>query len=74
MRLQNYLSHLIPHAELSDVNYKHAAGVIKGGKLLNKECNTKRTYCGGSLYPSCHAEHQAIHSYLKGPKRYVIRP
>lgn len=52
-------------AQNSGINYKLAAGVLKGQKLVSKVCcNTNRNFCRGFECGSLHAEAHALLNYF----------
>ena len=46
-------------------SFMHAAAVVRGGQFVSLGyCASDRTYIGGNLYSSCHAEVLAIRRWL----------
>ncbi|CED83096.1 Cytidine deaminase-like [Phaffia rhodozyma] len=51
---------LLAEAQNSDLNHKHAAAIVKGGKIISMGHNQRRTYFGGEVQHSMHAEMSCI--------------
>ncbi len=75
------ISNLIDAAHKSTINYKLAAAIIKGGKLITKPCiNTDRSHYRGCHNFSLHAEANAILNlygkdltYIQNSKNFNVK-
>lgn len=65
-KLQTICNKLSEECEKSDMDFRHASGLMCGGKLLSTGFNTNnRSLISGAIVPSVHSEVMAIHNYLK---------
>ena len=65
-KLSSFCSSLIDLCECSVMEHKHAACIIKGGKILESGFNyNTRSKVGNLILPSIHAEMSAILKYCK---------
>lgn len=65
-KLQNICNLLISESEKSDMSFKHACGIVQGGKLLSKGYNSNsRSRISKTSVPSIHSEVLAIYNHLK---------
>ncbi len=65
-RQQSIINFLCNQANLSTMQSKHAAALVKGGKVIYTGINSRREFIAGNKVSSTHAEISAIYRSLNG--------
>lgn len=65
-KLQTHCNRLEEISQKSNMNFRHASGIVCGGKLIAIGYNiSNRSRISRANVPSIHSEIMAIHNYLK---------
>jgi hypothetical protein len=73
-KIQNICNKLLEECDKSNMNFRHASGIMCGGKLLATGFNTSnRSRISKASVPSIHSEIMAIYNYLKLSSKQLCR-
>eukprot|EP01115_Flamella_aegyptia_P004001 TRINITY_DN177_c0_g1_i2.p1 TRINITY_DN177_c0_g1~~TRINITY_DN177_c0_g1_i2.p1 ORF type:complete len:76 (+),score=5.25 TRINITY_DN177_c0_g1_i2:63-290(+) len=73
MKIEKYLKEAQQEAEKSDMNFRHGAVIVKGGKILSRGHNQSRTRINHSTYCSTHAEMHSMSCFESRKQRYQVK-
>lgn len=70
---QSIINFLCNKASTSTMQSKHAAALVKGGKIMDYGINNRREFIGGNKVSSTHAEISVIYRSLNGRVKKYCR-
>lgn len=69
-RIEKFFSLAAEEAKQSDMHYKHGAVIVKGGHVVAKGHNSRRSRVEGENYCSTHAEMNSLYRFEAGSELF----